>query len=143
MKRKRLANTLARKVFAGKITLDDAWRVLGVDLTQKSAVPSLTKAESAPAAPPPAAPQAAPVARYPGDPEYIRAAFGPIPRPVVTSAAIPAPRETPQQVLKSMRLDDPARHWVGTGLALLQASSDPSVREAVRAALARKLDGRP
>jgi hypothetical protein len=154
MKRKKLANALAGKVLAGKITLDDAWHVLGVDLTQKSAVPSLTKAESAVPAPPAVAAPAAPVPRYAGDPEYIRAAFAPIPRPAATKAAAPAPRATRPEdasVLKSMTAGGgpvpvrPPHYWTGIERALLRKSqddTDPRERENARATLERELGGK-
>ena len=47
MKRKKLKNRLGKKVLAGKMTVDEARRHLGRNMTQKSAVPSVAKAGSA------------------------------------------------------------------------------------------------
>jgi hypothetical protein len=147
MKRKKLKNRLAKRVLAGKITVDDARRKLGRNMTQKSAVPALAKAGSArPAWQPPPAP------RYVGDEEYLRSAFAPIGRPAVTKAAGPAPWQAPQQMLKSMRelaavTEPPARpahYWTGVDRALLrdsQENPDPRARENARATLAARVEG--
>jgi hypothetical protein len=137
MKRRKLKNRLAKRVLVGKITVDDARRRLGRSAVQKSAGPAW------PAQPPAAL-------RYADDDQYIRAAFGPISRPAVTKAAVPVPRETPLQALKSYRgvLEAPDRarpphYWTGIELGLLresQTSSDPAEREAARAALAAELE---
>jgi hypothetical protein len=82
----------------------------------------------------------------------MRAAFGPIPRPAVTKAAAPAARQTPQQMLKSMRdlaavTEPPARpahYWTGIDRGLQRESvmnPDPHDREGARAALAARLEG--
>jgi hypothetical protein len=67
-KNKKLRNRMARQVLSGKVTVGEARAKLGRNITQKSAGPALTKAESArptwPAQP-----------RYADDDEYIRAAF--------------------------------------------------------------------
>lgn len=153
MKRRKLANALARKVLAGKITVDDAWHVLGMDITQKSAVPSLAKAESArPGLLGAAGTVPAAVPRYPGDEEYIRSAFRPVTRPAVTKAASPAPHESPAQILKAMRELGamraepvrPPRAWTPAEAATLREAetmTDPQARERIRSGMIARRNG--
>ena len=154
MKRKKLANALAGKVLAGEITLEDAWRVLGMGITQKSAVPSLAKAESAGAELIGAAEAmreaaaAVKAARPVTEQDVMDAIRRPMPRPAVTKAAVPAPRETPAEAMKSYRAAQETPAWNSPGrpagspavLALL-ADSDPAAREGTRSALMARAEG--
>ena len=77
----------------------------------------------------------------------------PMPRPAVTKAAVPVPREHPAEVLKALKSAAmgapvpirPAHYWTGIDLGLLRESQenpDPLARENARAALAARIDGK-
>jgi hypothetical protein len=155
MKRKKLKNRVAKRVLSGKITVDDAQRRLGRNITQKSAAPALVKAQSAHAGLSAEAIREAVFAGFRSarpltEQDVLNAA-----RPLteqVTKAAAPVPREDPRQVLKALKswrspLDAPAspvRPWTPVDLAMLREIdkiTDPGPREQARTALFNRAEG--
>jgi hypothetical protein len=151
MKRsKKLKNRLAKRVLSGRITVDEARRKLGRDITQKSAAAALAKAQSAHAGLTSEAVRQAIFAGFrsarPVTEQDVLDAAQPLTRPPVTKAAVPVRRETPAQalaILKSAALAPPAplrlvRSWTPAELAMLREAdnmTDPGAREALKASL--------
>jgi hypothetical protein len=140
--KKKLRNRMARQVVDGKITVTEARARLGRGLAQKPA--GVQKSAGVTWPPAPVAP------RYPGDESYIRSAFRPLPRSMVTASA-PAPREgwraltilksTPVAVPGPVR---PMRAPTSAELATLRAMeriTDPVAREQMRSGLMAQMDG--
>ena len=156
MKRKKLKNRLGRRVLSGKITVDEAWRKLGRDISQKSTVPSLAKAESAHGGLTAEVIREAVLAGFrsarPVTEQDVLEAARPLTPPAVTKAAAPSPRQDPREVLKALKswqspLDaapGPVRPWTPAELAMLREAdkwSDPDAREGIRAGLIARREG--
>lgn len=156
MKTKKLKRKLARRVLAGKITVDEARARLGRGVVQKSGVPALVKAQGISGVDAVLAGIAA--QRVPRRPvtqaDLISAINAPMiilpaarPARSAKSAAAPKHREAPQ-VLKSAQSPAPAgapprwaQQWTGTQAALWrqhQDHADPAAREAAYADLIRQ-----
>ena len=148
MKRKKLKNRLAKRVLSGKITVDEARRRLGRDIAQKSADPSLAKAQAARAGLTAEAVREAVFAGFrsagPVTEQDVRDAARPMTRPPVTKAAVPVRRATPAQdleVLKSMMAPAPVRPvrpWTPVELNMLREAdkmTDSGAREALKASM--------
>jgi hypothetical protein len=139
-KLRKLRDRLAREVIDGDLTVAAAQaRLGGAAAVQKSAGAAWTPAPG---------PQ---VPRYPGDENYVRSAFRPLPRPVVTAAA-PAPRESPLQSLAILKAAVPTapgtvrpmRAATSAELATLRAMeriTDPGDREKMRSGLMAQMEG--
>jgi hypothetical protein len=138
-KLRKLRDRLAREVIDGDLTVAAAQaRLGGAAAVQKSAGAAWTPAPG---------PQ---VPRYPGDENYVRSAFRPLPRPVVTAAA-PAPRESPLQSLAILKSASggpgpvrPMRSATSAELATLRAMeriTDPGDREKMRSGLMAQMEG--
>jgi hypothetical protein len=152
MKDKKLAEALGKKVLAGEITVDQGRAALGRKPLPPRARPGRGAVQkSARAASPEPPPQVVP--RYAGDDAYIMSAFAPMARPAVTKAAVPAPRESPAEILKALRelgamSAEPVRlprAWTAAEAATLREAekmSDPQAREGFRSGLIARRDGR-
>jgi hypothetical protein len=151
MKRKKMRNRLGKKVLSGSMTVDDARRKLGRNVSQKSAGAALAKAQAANAGLSAAAIREAVFAGFraarPVTEQDVLNAARPMTRPAVTKAAVPVRREHPLQVLKALNSWQPAEAagpvrpavpWTPAQLAMLREAdkiSDPETREGVRASL--------